>query len=58
MLLSQEAIIIALSKGSGTCIIINEDSEVPRGCGSEVVTSDITVHIPVQVSRASTTLVS
>ncbi|GFZ46248.1 Valine--tRNA ligase [Saitozyma sp. JCM 24511] len=45
---SQAAIIIALSKGAGTAKYISEDSEIPHGVGTEVVTADITVHIPVQ----------
>lgn len=48
MLASQEAIIVALTKGCGTCQLISDDSEVPKGCGTEVVTTDITIHIPVQ----------
>ncbi len=48
MLQSQEAIIIALTKGSGQVLFISEDSEVPQGCGTETVTADINVHIPVQ----------
>jgi valyl-tRNA synthetase len=48
---SQEPIIIALTKGAGTCKFIADDSEVPQGCGTEVVTADINVHIPVQVSH-------
>jgi valyl-tRNA synthetase len=48
MLQSQEAIIIALTKGSGTAVFISDDSEVPQGCGTETVTADINVHIPVK----------
>ncbi len=51
MLETQEAIIVALTKGCGTCRFISDDSEVPKGCGTEVVTTDITIHIPVQVCR-------
>lgn len=51
MLETQEAIIVALTKGAGRCLFVTEDSEVPQGCGSEVVTADINVHIPVQVSQ-------
>ena len=50
MLQKQRDIIVALTKGCGTCKFISSDSEVPQGCGSEVVTADVTVHIPVQVS--------
>lgn len=50
ILQSQREIITALTKGCGTCEFITQDSEVPQGCGSEVVTADVTVHIPVQVS--------
>jgi hypothetical protein len=50
MLEKQKDIIIALTKGCGTCNFITSDSEVPQGCGSEVVTADVSVHIPVQVS--------
>jgi valyl-tRNA synthetase len=50
MLEKQKDIIIALTKGCGTCNFIISDSEVPQGCGSEVVTADVSVHIPVQVS--------
>jgi valyl-tRNA synthetase len=49
MLQKQTDIIVALTKGCGTCKFISSDSEVPQGCGSEVVTTDVTVHIPVQV---------
>lgn len=49
MLQKQTDIIVALTKGCGTCKFITSDSEVPQGCGSEVVTTDVTVHIPVQV---------
>ena len=49
MLESQAPIIVALTKGCGTVTYISEDHEVPRGCGTEVVTADVTVHIPVQV---------
>jgi valyl-tRNA synthetase len=45
---SQASIIIALTKGAGTVKYISEDSEIPHGVGTEVVTADITVHIPVQ----------
>ena len=48
MLQSQELIIIALTKGAGTAKFIASDDEVPKGCGTEVVTADINVHIPVQ----------
>lgn len=51
MLQSQEAIIVALTKGAGQARFIEKDDEVPQGCGSEVVTAEVTVHIPVQVSR-------
>jgi len=50
MLKTQEDIIVALTKGCGTVKFIGEDSEIPSGCGTEVVTSDLAVHIPVQVS--------
>ena len=53
MLESQEAIIIALTKGSGTCLFVSNDSDVPPGCGTEVVTTDITIHIPVRVGHHS-----
>jgi valyl-tRNA synthetase len=52
---SQEPIIIALTKGAGTCKFIADDSEVPQGCGTEVVTADINVHIPVQVCALTRT---
>nr|XP_019013438.1 valine-tRNA ligase [Kwoniella pini CBS 10737]OCF52219.1 valine-tRNA ligase [Kwoniella pini CBS 10737] len=47
LLESQEPIIIGLTKGCGTAKFISDDSEVPKGCGTEFVTSDINVHIPV-----------
>lgn len=50
MLERQEAIIVALTKGAGTALFIEKDEEVPKGCGTEVVSADVTVHIPVQVS--------
>ena len=49
MLESQEDIVIALTKGCGTCLFISDDAEVPQGCGTEVVSTDVTIHIPVQV---------
>jgi valyl-tRNA synthetase len=45
---SQASIIIALTKGAGTVKYISDDSEIPHGVGTEVVTADVTVHIPVQ----------
>lgn len=48
MLESQESIIIALTKGSGQVHFITDDADVPRGCGTETVSADINVHIPVQ----------
>lgn len=48
MLASLEPIIIALTKGSGQVKFITDDSDVPKGCGTETVTPDINVHIPVQ----------
>ena len=48
MLQTQEPIIMALTKGSGQVIFVDEDGEVPQGCGTETVTADINVHIPVQ----------
>ncbi|ORX39758.1 valine-tRNA ligase [Kockovaella imperatae] len=48
MIESQIPIIVALTKGSGQAKIITEDSEVPKGCGSEVVDVEVTVHIPVE----------
>jgi hypothetical protein len=53
LLQSQEAIIIALTKGAGTCKIIADDREVPQGCGTVVVTGDIIVHVPVEVGALS-----
>lgn len=50
MLETQKDIIVALTKGSGQCLFVEKDDEVPRGVGSEVVSTDVTVHIPVQVS--------
>lgn len=47
MLESQASIIVALTKGAGQAKFISEDSEVPNGCASEVVTADLNVHIPV-----------
>ncbi|KAK6902833.1 valine-tRNA ligase [Kwoniella mangroviensis CBS 8507] len=47
LLESQESIIIGLTKGCGTVKFITDDSEVPTGCGTEFVTTDINVHIPV-----------
>ena len=48
MLQSQQPIIIALTKGCGTATFISDDGAIPPGCGTEVVTADINVHIPVQ----------
>lgn len=48
MLESQAAIIVALTKGAGQAVFITEDSEVPAGCGTETVTADVHVHIPVE----------
>ncbi|WWD15831.1 valine-tRNA ligase [Kwoniella shandongensis] len=48
LLESQESIIIGLTKGCGTLKFIVDDAEVPKGCGTEFVTTDINVHIPVQ----------
>jgi valyl-tRNA synthetase len=58
MLQKQTDIIVALTKGCGTCKFITSDSEVPQGCGSEVVTTDVTVHIPVQVRPPILTIYS
>lgn len=49
LLEAQTAIIVALTKGAGTCLVISDDSQVPPGCGTEVITADVNVHIPVQV---------
>ncbi|WVN85252.1 uncharacterized protein L203_100397 [Cryptococcus depauperatus CBS 7841] len=43
-----ETVIVGLTKGCGKVEWIQEDSQVPRGCGTEVVTTDISIHIPVQ----------
>jgi valyl-tRNA synthetase len=51
MLESQKDIIVALTKGSGQCLFVERDDEVPKGVGSEVVSTDVTVHIPVQVRK-------
>ncbi|KAK4686354.1 valyl-tRNA synthetase, partial [Tremellales sp. Uapishka_1] len=48
MLESQSPIIQALAKGSGQILFISEDSEVPSGCGTELVTTEINIHIPVK----------
>lgn len=48
MFASQEQIIIALTKGAGSARFITDDADVPQGCGTETVTADINVHIPVQ----------
>lgn len=48
MLESLEPIIIALTKGCGTAKFIVDDADVPQGCGTETVTAEINVHIPVQ----------
>ncbi|OXG32312.1 valine-tRNA ligase [Cryptococcus neoformans Ze90-1] len=48
LLKSVETVIVGLTKGCGKVEWIQEDSEIPRGCGTEVVTTDISVHIPVQ----------
>jgi len=53
MLETQEDIIIALTKGCGICRFISKDSEVPKGCGTEVLTTEITIHIPIQVRPQS-----
>ncbi|RXK38345.1 valine-tRNA ligase [Tremella mesenterica] len=45
---TQRDIIIALTKGCGTCLVVEQDDEVPKGCGSELVTTDVTVHVVVQ----------
>lgn len=50
MLEGQKEIIVALTKGAGQCVFVQEDGEVPGGVGSEVVGTEIVVHIPVQVS--------
>ncbi|WVQ78003.1 hypothetical protein IAT38_000084 [Cryptococcus sp. DSM 104549] len=47
LLEGQEAIVIGLTKGCGKLEFIEEDSQVPKGCGTEVVTPEISVHIPV-----------
>lgn len=49
LLKSVETVIVGLTKGCGKVEWIQEDSEIPHGCGTEVVTTDISVHIPVQV---------
>lgn len=51
MLESQRDIIIALTKGCGTCLFVSQDSEVPTGCGTEIVSTEISVHVVVQVSQ-------
>ncbi|KAK8869893.1 valine-tRNA ligase [Kwoniella newhampshirensis] len=48
LLESQEPIIIGLTKGCGTLKFVVDDAEVPGGCGTEFVTTDINVHIPVK----------
>lgn len=48
MLESQKAIIVALTKGFGTCLFVSDDSEMPPGCGTEIISADITIHIPVR----------
>ncbi|BEI85358.1 hypothetical protein CcaverHIS002_0507590 [Cutaneotrichosporon cavernicola] len=48
MLESQAAIIVALTKGAGQAVFVVEDAEVPRGSGTETVTADIHVHVPVE----------
>lgn len=53
LLKSVETVIVGLTKGCGKVEWIQEDSEIPRGCGTEVVTTDISVHIPVQVRHLS-----
>lgn len=48
MFKTQAPIIVALTKGAGQALFVTEDSEVPHGCGTETVTADVNVHIPVQ----------
>ncbi|KAL1411261.1 valine--tRNA ligase [Vanrija albida] len=48
MFKSQAPIIVALTKGAGQALFVTDDSEVPHGCGTETVTADVNVHIPVQ----------
>jgi valyl-tRNA synthetase len=51
MLESQESIIVALTKGSGQAQFIEREEDVPQGCGSEIVSSEVNVHIPVKVGH-------
>lgn len=48
MLESQASIIIALTKGAGQATFVLEDSEVPHGCGTQTVSADVNVHVPVE----------
>ncbi|WVR05099.1 valine-tRNA ligase [Kwoniella sp. DSM 27419] len=47
LLESQTTIIVGLTKGCGRLVFAQNSEEVPKGCGTEFVTTDINVHVPV-----------
>ncbi|RSH77894.1 uncharacterized protein EHS24_002965 [Apiotrichum porosum] len=48
MLKTQAPIIVALTKGAGQAQFVASTADVPHGCGTETVTADVHVHIPVK----------
>jgi valyl-tRNA synthetase len=54
MLGSQTSTVSALIKGCTLAQLLQNASEVPEGCGSQVLSSSLTVHILVKVGRSIT----
>ena len=50
MIASQVPIFEALIKGCKEVKIVTKDSEVPAGCGTEQISVQAIVHVPVKVS--------
>lgn len=55
MIASQVPIFEALIKGCKEVKIVTKDSEVPAGCGTEQISVQAIVHVPVKVSTIERT---
>lgn len=58
MLISQVPTIVGMVKGCSSVNVLENTSEVPEGCGSQVLSSSLTIYILVKVSIKDACLVS
>ena len=53
---SQAPTIVTLIKGCKSVKVVKDINDVPAGCGSEILTPTVVIHILVRVSTRSLTL--